>query len=183
MMHFVFRLQPQVRAQFAADREAIGFRSPIIGMHIRRGDKCRGARGPGIPPGLCTSIQPFLRAAERLRAEYGVASIFLASDDPGALDACRTGGQFRCIAFHDELRGNNSVRSRTRAALLNNSAATLAVMREVDTLAHCDFFIGTLGRSAVSTFSYELLVARRGGEHVPFVSFGSWAWGMGGGFA
>lgn len=171
LLGFTFRLRSQLADDFSRERASIGFASPIIGMHIRRGDKCRNAKkGPLIPAGLCHSTEPFMRAAEKLQDTYGVTSIFLATDDPDAIAACRRTSRFRCISFDDQSRGSNTLRG-------NDTLASLSVLREVDTIAHCDFFVGTLGRSSVSTVAYELLVARRGGAHVPFVSFGTWAWG------
>ncbi|KAL3905769.1 MAG: hypothetical protein SGPRY_010798 [Prymnesium sp.] len=172
LLNFLFRLQPDVEELFARDRSSIAFESPIIGMHIRHGDKCRLRLMPSL---LCKSIAPFMKAAWRLHERYHVRNIFLATDDTNMLAACRASSHFNCIAYPDQTRGLNTVRVHTAPSVKDrndtswsratNSSVALSIFREVDTLARCDFFIGTLGLSGVSTAAYELLVARRYGKH------------------
>jgi glycoprotein 6-alpha-L-fucosyltransferase len=175
MLSMAFNLQEGVKAKFEADRERMGFTHPIIGLHVRRGDKCRkGSRL--MPPALCASSAPFLDAARRLREEYGVKAVFIATDDPSVITDCRRSRDFKCLAFEDDTRGMNSVSSKQPHSS-RSGYVTQSILRDMDTLAMCDFFVGAIGHTGVSRIAYELLAGRRNG-HVPFVSFGSWAWGM-----
>jgi len=177
---FIFRLLPHIAADFRHRRHATlgwgvdGSHQPTIGMHIRRGDKC--SRDSGMSQrGICSSTFGAYRdAADAMRKRYGVSRIFLASDDAAAVVACQSWAGFSCRAFPagGMHRGVNSVHNGDS----QSANTTLAILLDIDTLASCDFFVGTFFASQVSNIAYELLVARRG-RHVPFVTFGHWAWG------
>lgn len=151
---------------------------PVIGMHIRRGDKCerttRAAQGAHIDGACDPRFRAYKEAAVAMQERYGVRHIFVATDDAGALAACRGWANFTCAAFGHEGRGSNSVRNGEARA--SSGRVSLEIILDVDTLARCDYFVGSLYYSQVSNIAYELLVARKG-AHVPFVNFGHWAWG------
>ena len=183
---YIFRpLHSKLLAQRRANElAALGWgqadrpREPVIGMHIRYGDKCKAQvtkKTEGRARGLCDPLfRAYRRAAETLRAQYGVRRIFLATDSLAALDACRSWTGFTCDAFRHSRRGINSVRNAKENPSSGN--VTMEIILDVDTLAWCDFFIGSFYYSQVSNIAYELLVARAG-RHVPFINFGHWAWG------
>ena len=68
----------------AAAKAAMGFRHPIVGMHVRRGDSCRLKASPGYPMPLaaCKGVSDYAPHLARLRDLYGVTTVFVTSDSP-----------------------------------------------------------------------------------------------------
>lgn len=117
-------------------------RPPTIGMHIRVGDKCAA----GHTAGVCDrEFRPYRQAAEQLRERYGARHIFLATDSRRAAAACRTWAGFSCVSFDGAGHGANSVHNGHN----RSSEVTLSILLDVDTLARCDYFVGSFYSSQV----------------------------------
>ena len=81
---YVFRLRADVRAAFRRQRHRElgwsrnGSHPPTVGVHVRRGDKSQDG-----------SFAEYRDALETLRRSYGVRHVFMATDEPEAISACR----------------------------------------------------------------------------------------------
>ena len=95
LLDFIWRLSPDLAVAFDEERAQLGLgEHPVIGMHVRRGDKCGELEGEGAPrgvrPALCDlTMTDFELAAQRMRTRYGVTQIFLATDSLDAVEACQ----------------------------------------------------------------------------------------------
>ena len=62
-------------------RNLVGFRHPVVGMHVRQGDAC----SDWSRPAPCPPLERYMEAARQMRLRYGVTTIYLATDSGVAL--------------------------------------------------------------------------------------------------
>ena len=148
-----------------------------IAMHVRRGDSC--SLGSRFCPRNFTAT--YFAAAARLRRQYGINRLVVATDDAGAADMCARGALgFDCRTMAmDRVRfdARQSIERRVihhPTGLLSGSAVSLDALADVEMLSDCDAHVLVL-RSAVSRLALALSVARKG-FHSPLISL-QWPWG------
>jgi hypothetical protein len=152
---------------------------PIIGMHVRAGDKCSSGRSIGAA--LCPLEgggleRMYWSAARRMRSLYGAKTIVLATDSDSVVRSCReTLGRegFECAALLIDRKAYNRHRGvwiehRVDMGEMDGSQLVVDALADIDVLGDCDMFIGAFV-SYFSRLSYQLILARKG-HHVPFVS-------------
>lgn len=193
LVHWLFsRMHPTIRRAIDTRRAGVLPRTPdqpsplteasdrrerCIGMHVRRGDSC--SLGSRFCPRNFT--QTYFAAAARLRRQYGINKLVVATDDAGAADMCARGAMgFNCHTMAmDRVRfdARQSIERRVvhhTTGLLSGSAVSLDALADVEMLSECDAHVLVL-RSAVSRLALALSVARKG-RHSPLISL-QWPWG------
>lgn len=129
-----FKYLPMYEAGIAEVKERIGFKSPIIGVHIRRGDKEHEA--PYVPIGKFHS--EILRAVQ----ETGITRVFVTSDDPNVFAALPNQDKIEYIYDDKEPRYNNANHSMLAEKPELAEQETLTALKIYDLLSCCDVIIG-----------------------------------------
>ena len=182
-MSYVFRLSAKFAARVEALKATIGYAHPIIGMQVRHGDTCRVRE-------VCWPLAAFMEQARRMKAKYGVKTIFLATDSEKVAAEAKSkyGGEFTIVQQEmDRSKFDLDTRSEAlkhlhpgwdtgpgnfdtihAAGLSNSNADVETILTDVELLAQADYLISAFSTN-VARLAYELMVARRGCAP-PFVS-------------
>jgi len=130
---------------------------PIIGMHVRHGDKKEEVA-------RLHETKEYLDVALRLRAgNANLRTIFLSSDDAAVIQQATTEGArlgFRVI-HRQETRTNDAVHSLLTQGLADPLEQGSAALDNIWLLSLCDELIGTFS-SSFFKLAYELRHARTG---------------------
>lgn len=129
-----FKYLPDYERGIAEVKERIGFESPIIGVHIRRGDK--HAESPYVPIGRYHA--EILKAVE----ETGINKVFVTSDDPGVFSALPSQDKIEYIYDDKEPRYNNANHEMIAAQPELAAQETLTALKIYDLLSCCDVIVG-----------------------------------------
>ena len=129
-----FSYLPAYATKIEEIKKRIGFQSPIIGAHIRRGDKY--VETPYVP--IRRYHAEILRAVE----ETGINRVFVTSDDPEVFANLPDQDNIKYIFDDEEPRYNNA-----NHVLLNNnpelaSQETLTGLKIYELLSNCDVIVG-----------------------------------------
>jgi hypothetical protein len=129
-----FTYLPDYAEAIEATKRRIGFSSPIIGVHIRRGDK--QTENPYVP--LRRYFSEILRAVE----ETGINRVFVSSDDPGVFARLPEKDRIEYVYDTEEPRYNNA---NHRMLAKDPGLAwqeTFTALKIFDLLSHCDVIVG-----------------------------------------
>jgi len=146
-----------------AVKQSLGFRHPIIGIHIRHGDSCSDPRPYTMR--RCWPLAEYMAHARRFKERYGVRTVFLATDDAEVAEAAQQ--EFREFDFliqrlnrtnHDSLE---FVDDQLRAGTLDPGREGRDVVTDISLLASSDFFIGTFSGN-IGRIAYQLSSAWKG---------------------
>ena len=182
-MSYVFRLSAKFAARVEALKATIGYAHPIIGMQVRHGDTCRVRE-------VCWPLAAFMEQARRMKAKYGVKTIFLATDSEKVAAEAKSkyGGEFTIVQQEmDRSKFDLDTRSEAlkhlhpgwntgpgnldtihAAGLSNSNVDVETILTDVELLAQADYLISAFSTN-VARLAYELMVARRGCAS-PFIS-------------
>ncbi|KAJ1473223.1 hypothetical protein T484DRAFT_1913376 [Baffinella frigidus] len=156
---------------------SINFTHPILGLHVRRGDSCHTT----LRRGRCVSLSTHLARVEAMVARYNVSKVFLATDDPSALEELRRRAPhltFISLQSFDRsnLQSGDQVwlEHRLERGEVDAHQLMLFTLRDLLLLAQTDFMVGHLA-SNLSRLTLLLASARAG--PVPFASVdGPWCY-------
>lgn len=128
------RVLPEFAQEIEAICERIGFSNPVIGVHIRRGDK--SWETPYVP--LRKYKTEILAAVKRT----GIRKVFVTSDDPDVFSELPDQERIEYIYDKEEPRYNNA----NHSLILENPALrrqeTLTALKIYELLRRCDFIVG-----------------------------------------
>jgi hypothetical protein len=79
VLHFLTRPNEQLKAMLDEHRQTTKLSSPYLSLHVRKGDACT-ARGD------CRDLKFYMPHIEKMRAKYGLKSIFLSTPSQSVLD-------------------------------------------------------------------------------------------------
>ena len=79
VLHFLTRPNARLKAELDLKRAALRLRSPTLSLHIRKGDACSHR-------GDCRDLAYYMPKIERLKARYGIKSIFLSTPSPDVIE-------------------------------------------------------------------------------------------------
>eukprot|EP01103_Thecamoeba_quadrilineata_P005781 TRINITY_DN15538_c0_g1_i1.p1 TRINITY_DN15538_c0_g1~~TRINITY_DN15538_c0_g1_i1.p1 ORF type:complete len:413 (-),score=62.48 TRINITY_DN15538_c0_g1_i1:88-1326(-) len=133
-------------------KKKLGWEHPIIGMHIRHGERCTDESLPA-----CVPVQKYFEGASLIKKKYGVDRIFLATDDPQVKkEASKYSKDFKVVWVTDSMLDVNEVLGKHLP--IDFSLATIV---DLLLLSHSDYyvagFISNQGRLA-----FEMMFARHG---------------------
>ena len=188
LVAYLWRPKPEVRNMVEDIKRQIGYRHPIVGMHVRRGDACRDTER--TPLSQCYELAAYMAHAQKMQDLYGVENIFLATDDPEVVREAE--GKYRGFRFiyapidrewYDAQpksagagppppplpglwRGGIEYRLDTGEG--DPGKVGLEAVIDAELLGQADFFVGTLG-SNLGRIAFELILSRKR-RVVPFAS-------------
>lgn len=160
-------------------KESIGFKHPIIGVHVRRGDACHTTGRKN----RCRSFEEtYLPHIRTLSEKYGVNRVFLATDDDALLRKVKSSpaaNEFEFVNVNMDrsiYSASKLIERRTELYTEKSNVAhemTLQALTDIFLLAEADAFIGHF-LSNLSRLAIELSAAEKGFVP-PFVSVdGQW---------
>lgn len=129
-----FKYLPFFGEKIAEIKRRIGFEPPIIGAHIRRGDK--NTEAPYVPVDL------YHREIKRAVKDTGIRRVFVTSDDPGVFAELPDKDEIEYIYDHDEPRYNNANHEMIANHPELAEQETLTALKIYDLLSCCDVIIG-----------------------------------------
>ena len=77
----LLRPRPALMATLQLAKASLGYHGQVLGVHVRHGDACMHATISQFRP-QCVEWEVYLERIQRMRAQYGVRKVFLATDDP-----------------------------------------------------------------------------------------------------
>jgi hypothetical protein len=120
--------------QIKSIQERIGFDNPIIGVHIRRGDK--HVENPYVP------IRKYKAEICDAVAHTGISRVFVTSDDPGVFALLPDPGRIEYIYDKEEPRYNNANHQLVSQQPNLKRQETLTALKIYELLRQCDYIIG-----------------------------------------
>eukprot|EP00736_Rhodelphis_marinus_P007415 Rmarinus@m.7320 len=145
------------------------FEHPILGMHVRHGDKWKEA------PLINTAR--FLAKAVQFRHQFGVNRIFISTEDGSVireLEALRDIHGFELVYTNNYPRPNINIQEGLLNGKLDGEAEALNALANLYIMMHCDYFIGTFSSN------WSRLVLRMMYAHYGFLpphsSLDRWHW-------
>ena len=77
----LLRPRPALMATLQLAKASLGYHGQVLGVHVRHGDACMHATISQFRP-QCVAWEVYVERIQRMRAQYGVRKVFLATDDP-----------------------------------------------------------------------------------------------------
>jgi len=151
LLRFLWRPNDELERRVIEEQQKLNWGSqPVISMHVRHGDSCFDHRAQRS----CHKFAEYLAAARQIRDKYGVASIFLATDDMAVIAEAKNSTEFNFMVrssaspgFYSGVGAKEFVERRLArgdgdAGLVGWDAAL-----DVEMMGRGNFFIGTLSSS------------------------------------
>lgn len=129
-----FKYLPGYKAAIEDVKHKIGFTNPIIGVHIRRGDK--SSEEPYVP------LRRYHAEIVRAVSETGIKRVFVTSDDPGVFADLPKQDKIEYLYDKEEPRYNNANHILIRDTPELARQETLTALKIYDILSYCDVLIG-----------------------------------------
>lgn len=129
-----FVLKDEYKNKIEDIKKRIGFKNPIIGMHVRRGDK--------IVESEHISLATYVDALIRAHKKTGINRVFVTSDSSKTIKELPQDMGFEYIYDYEEKRYNNAMHRflRQRPELVKQETLTAAKILEL--LGSCSFVVG-----------------------------------------
>jgi hypothetical protein len=150
-------------------KSAMGFRHPILGVHVRRGDSCKLKQLPGygMPLASCKTFADFMPHIRNFSSLYGVKTVYVTSDSSSVYNEVKEfegkeGFTFihtsedRSYYEHDWL-----LEMRLRMSLVDRKLVADSTLTDTMLLASCDYLILGL-QSGYSRLALALGAASKG---------------------
>uniref|UniRef100_A0A7S4NGE0 EGF-like domain-containing protein n=1 Tax=Guillardia theta TaxID=55529 RepID=A0A7S4NGE0_GUITH len=183
---FLFRIRPELAQELDIDgmMKRLGLLDgPFIGVHVRLGDSC--VKWKELFNGDCLSLDEHISHTKFLSDRYHVQKVFVASDDPHALDHFKQKlpslhvvavDKYRSLLEEMEKTKNEWTENRLRKGELPRSLLLRSTLTDLILLAKAAFFVGHMA-SNLSRLAYSLAVAMSSGRLIPFLSVdGPWCY-------
>ena len=129
-----FYLLDEFSEYVEATKTRIGFEHPIIGLHVRRGDK--EIETPYVP------LAVLLERVEAIREQSGVNRVFVTSDSDEIFDELPQDRGFEYVYDDEEKRYNNSSHLFLEAHPEFQEQETFTAVKVLETLSACDWIVG-----------------------------------------
>eukprot|EP00241_Pyramimonas_parkeae_P018051 CAMPEP_0114292300 /NCGR_PEP_ID=MMETSP0059-20121206/8984_1 /TAXON_ID=36894 /ORGANISM="Pyramimonas parkeae, Strain CCMP726" /LENGTH=363 /DNA_ID=CAMNT_0001413931 /DNA_START=36 /DNA_END=1124 /DNA_ORIENTATION=- len=173
MLSYLMRLSDATEEWLSLEqlKADIGFKHPIIGVHVRHGDACHTTTRKGTCSGLSTYMQDIEAMSER----YNTTRVYLSTDDEAVVREARQNTKYQFVINQQMNRKvlDSAVQIEYRRNLWDGSSdighgIALSTFQDVLLLAEADYLILHL-LSNMSRMALELSAARRH-RLVPFSS-------------
>ena len=176
---YMFRLSDRVQnaIQIEDVKQKIGFKHPIMGLHIRHGDSCYTTNRAG----RCKRVPEYLTAVKNMNQMYEISRVFVSTDDPLVIEELNelSSAEFTFVYVRDIDRGqlahgaNQDIEKRMTAGSVDSEKMMLDTLLDLSLLAEADVFIGGL-QSSFSRLALSFSVLQKRGIP-PFLSLdGPW---------
>ncbi|XP_077561739.1 alpha-(1,6)-fucosyltransferase-like [Haemaphysalis longicornis] len=150
LMAYIMRPSEELTELVAETKRKLSFRSPIVGLHIRRTDKESEAS--------FHETEEYMEHAEEFFASTGPQvprRVFVATDEPAVFRELRD--RFHNYSFLGDEAASEVARNERRRYSVSS---LLSLAKDLLLLAECDLVVCTLS-SGVCRVVYELMQARR----------------------
>ena len=132
------KLKQEYKTHIEEKRKAIGFKNPIIGVHIRQGDvltepKLQFRNFP---------IQTYLEVVRQLVDKTGITTVFVTTDSEEVIRQLPKNSGIDFIYADKEIRYNNRAAIMLRDHPELKKQETLASVKNIYLLSECDYIIG-----------------------------------------
>jgi hypothetical protein len=129
-----FYLLNEFSQHVEAAKARIGFEHPIVGLHVRRGDK--EVETPFVP------LPVLMERVEAIRERSGVNRVFVTSDSDEVFDELPQGRGFEYIYDREEKRYNNASHLFLEAHPEFQEQETYTAVKVFELLSACDWIVG-----------------------------------------
>lgn len=147
VLKYLMRPQAHVKKSLELAKEKLGFKKPIVGIHVRRTDKVgTEAAYHDIDEYMIKVDQYF----DELEVKPDVRRVFLASDDPKVITTARSRYPNYEIIADPEVAETASVAKRYSDSSLQG------IIVDIHLLSQCDYLVCTFS-SQVCRVAYELM--------------------------
>lgn len=148
-LKFILKPQPETQDMITSGLQKLGFKKPIVGVHIRRTDKVgTEAAFHGLEEYM-NAVEEYYNQLEMVQS-IEKRRIFLASDDPKVIEEARKKYPHYDVIGDPEIAKIAAVSTRYTDSSLNG------IMLDIDLLSRCDFLVCTFS-SQVCRVSYEIM--------------------------
>eukprot|EP00092_Neocalanus_flemingeri_P051889 GFUD01060475.1.p1 GENE.GFUD01060475.1~~GFUD01060475.1.p1 ORF type:complete len:495 (-),score=114.38 GFUD01060475.1:11-1279(-) len=152
MVAYLMRPSEMVRQVLSESETNIDFSYPVVGVHVRRGDK-RGEDGIEFLP-----LEVYMEQVELWFTQYEMyhlpteRRIYLASDEPQILEECHE--KYPQYTIYDNLNISSEATGYTEAS-------RIGILHDVHMLSLTDYVVCTMS-SNIGCLAYELLHFKHG---------------------
>jgi|AntAceMinimDraft_11_1070367.scaffolds.fasta_scaffold48389_1 hypothetical protein len=182
MVMHVMRLTKETQALLALDqlKERIGFKGPIIGVHVRHGDACHTT----LRKGMCKGIGVYLPHLRTLSEKYGTRRVYIATDDAAVIKSLSSptiAAEFDFIYVTEMdaralMDGKQLIERRTdlyRDSSASGHTLMMSALVDLLLLTETDALVGHF-LSNLSRLALEMMAAKKG-YLPPYISMdGPW---------
>lgn len=148
-LKYILKPRPETKAMLDNGRTKLGFKKPIVGVHIRRTDKVGTEAAFHHLDEYMESVDEYYNQLELVQT-VEQRRIFLASDDPKVIDEARKNYPKYEVIGDPEIAKVAAVSTRYTDSSLNG------IMLDIDLLSQCDYLVCTFS-SQVCRVAYEIM--------------------------
>ncbi|XP_071488665.1 alpha-(1,6)-fucosyltransferase-like [Diadema antillarum] len=152
IMLYIQRLKPHQQEMLTHQAYNMGFKHPIVGVHVRRTDKLLKEASFHPIEQYMDHVEEFFLRLEMTAAETPVRRVYLATDDRGLLAEARA--KFPNYIFVSSSAITNSARLESRYT----EESLWGIVQDLMFLARTDFLVCTLS-SQIGRAAYEMMQA------------------------
>ncbi|EKX54315.1 hypothetical protein GUITHDRAFT_99792 [Guillardia theta CCMP2712] len=169
LMGLTVRPRSLLHSELNHMKNVIGFKHPIIGVHIRYGDGCLPNQLHRPP---CEPVETYVEEIMRMVMKYEVSTVFLATDSAQALEQLKSNFDFETLHAPVDRSLFDSrwwIDHRAAFGVVDPMQVGESALMDLLLLSECDYFIGTFS-SHFSLAAFELSTFKKG-YVPPYVSY------------
>ena len=156
LINSFLELKEEYKTHIEDRRRAIGFKKPVIGLHIRQGDVTEG-NNPLLHY-RSYSLKNYFSAIERVASETGIRHVFVTSDSEEAILQLPKDAGLDFIHDDREKRYNNLNVAMLKEKPELRRQETMTMIKSVYLLSECNYIVGAYGhffRYALALFYHR----------------------------
>ena len=156
LINSFLELKEEYETHLEDRKRAIGFKNPVIGLHIRQGDVTEG-NNPLLHY-RSYSLKNYFSAIERVASETGIKHVFVTSDSEEAIMQLPKDAGLDFIHDDREKRYNNLNVAMLREKPELRRQETMTTIKSVYLLSECNYIVGAYGhffRYALALFYHR----------------------------
>ncbi|XP_017767403.1 PREDICTED: alpha-(1,6)-fucosyltransferase [Eufriesea mexicana] len=147
VLKYLMRPQEHVKRTLDYAKERLGFKKPIVGIHVRRTDKVGTEAAYHDIDEYMVKVEQYF---DELETKPDVKRVFLASDDPKAIITARS----RYPNY--EIIGDPEIAETASVAKRYSDSSLQGIIIDIHLLSECDYLVCTFS-SQVCRVAYELM--------------------------
>ena len=159
LLGLIARPRGTIESKLKRLKSVVGFRHPIIGLHVRYGDGCLPNQMHRPP---CEPIASYVKELRRMARLYNVSRVYVASDSSQVIDELQEIGEMQVLQMPLDRSMFDSqwwIDHRAAYGLVDRKQVAESAVLDMLMLAECDYLIGTFSShfsmSALEISSYN----------------------------
>jgi len=148
LLMYILKPQPETVEMLENGKNKLGFKKPIVGVHVRRTDKVGTEASFHSLEEYMKSVDDYYDQLEMVE-RVDKRRVYIASDDPKVIDEARRNYPKYEVIGDPEIAKVAAVSTRYTDSSLNG------IMLDIDLLSKCDFLVCTFS-SQVCRVAYEV---------------------------